>query len=122
MSMTREELLRRADKIQEYFDIRGWGYAPKMDGEYNRDAISRENLEKCDDMVNFTLEFIDLLEKYKVKIYTINSMITTFGFNVEGEDKELYIAADYFWECSKLRRSEEELDKEMERLRRENGQ
>ena len=120
--MTREELLRRADKIQEYFDVRGWGYAPKMDGSCNRDAISRENLEKCDDMVNFTLEFIDLLEKYKVKIHTINSMITTFGFIAEGEDKERYIAADYFWECSKLRRSEDELDKEIAMFRDSNGQ
>jgi len=106
--MTKEELFKRVDRIYEYEKLKENENFLMSDNPISSSIINRENLEKSDDMCNFTLEFLNLLDKYKPNIYTITGGVRTFGF--DDSDKRRYISANYFRDTSMLRCSEEELD------------
>ena len=106
---TKEELLNRICKIDEYNAIRGFEWIGHKNDLTNPDVLILRNFEESDNMCNFTLEFAALLKKYGVKIHGVNGMLVSFEFpDAQGK----YLGVCPFWRWLQL--TDEEMNAKIE--------
>lgn len=113
---TKEELLERVKKINEYNAIKGYT-SSQNNYSRNEEALILNNFEESNDMCNFTLEFLELLKKYNVRMQGSNGMLETFEFS---DAPERYLGICPFWRWLQL--TDEEMDAKIEEARLEKEQ
>ena len=74
--MTKEELLKRTKEVIEYYTIQGWGHHFKHDYDnYGCDMICIKDLENNENMLNFLVDLINIMEKYNIGYSSTTSVL-----------------------------------------------
>lgn len=110
-SKSNDDILRRVKKIVEFYEAGTWPerYKDPLDGQ-SYQHINPESFERNKDMLNFTREFCNILEKYKVKLHSVTGGLYSFSIpNSEGTEDFLGID-----NMNKFLLPEEELDRDIE--------
>lgn len=77
--MTKDELLKRAKEVITYYTIKGWGDWLKNDYHTSgRDMLRIEDLENSENMLNFLVELVNIMEKYNIGYSGVNGMLCNF--------------------------------------------
>ena len=111
---TKEELLKRIQKIDEYNAIKGFESYGHRNESTSPDVLILDNFKASDNMSNFTLEFVELLKKYGTKIHGVNGMLVAFEFP---DAPEKYLGVCPFWRWLQL--TDEEMDTKIEEAKTE---
>ena len=109
--MTKEELLKRAKEVIAYHDIKGWGNWLKSDYHASGCEMLRiEDLENNENMVNFLVDLINIMEKYDISYSGVNGMWCNFKTYIN-DDNAIRVGVSnlyYFF------LTQEEMDKHIE--------
>jgi len=111
---TKEELLKRIQKIDEYNAIRGFEWVGHKNESTSPDVLLLDNFKASDNMSNFAIEFAALLKKYGTKIHGVNGMLVAFEFP---DAPEKYLGVCPFWRWLQL--TDEEMDAKIEEAKLE---
>lgn len=106
--MTKEELIRKAELILEEDKVREYDFHKYVLG--SPDALSADALKIHDNLCNFILELIDLLNKYNIEISSINGGWETLA--IQEPKGKVAIGVSSLEELKKF--SIEELEKRLE--------
>lgn len=108
--MTKEELLKRAKEVIEYYTIQGWGNWLKTDYHTSGcDMLRIEDLENNENMTNFLVELINIMKKYNIDYSGVNGMIC--NFKTKDTDNAIRFGVSKLWFFFL---SQEEMDKNIE--------
>ena len=113
--MTKEELLKRAKEVIEYYTIQGWKHHFRNDYcTYDCNVIRIEDLENNENMLNFLVEFINIMKKYNIGYSGVNGMLCNFKTKDAGNDNVIRFGISnlgYFLS------TQEEMDKDLEKAK-----
>lgn len=113
--MTKEELLKRAKEVIEYYTIQGWGNWLKNDYHTSGcDMLRIEDLENNENMLNFLVELINIMKKYNIDYSGVNGMLC--NFNTKDTDNDNVIRFGISKLCYFLQ-TQEEMDKDLEKAK-----
>jgi len=107
--MTKEELLKRAKEVIEYYTIQGWGNWLNYHAS-GCDMLRIEDLENNENMVNFLVDLINIMEKYDISYSGVNGMWCNFKTYIN-DDNAIRVGVSnlyYFF------LTQEEMDKHIE--------
>lgn len=111
--MTKEELLKRAKEVIEYYTIQGWGDWLKNDYHTSGcDMLRIEDLENNENMTNFLVELINIMEKYNINYSGVNGMLCNFRTKDGDNDIRFGISKLWFFLLT-----QEEMDKNIEKAK-----
>lgn len=113
--MTKEDILKRAKEIVEYYTTKGW--SKWITNNYNcmgADILRVEDLENSENLLNFLTDLITIMEKYNIRGSGVNGMWSNFRTNdVEKENALRVGVANLFY----FFLTQEEMDQKLEEAR-----
>ena len=94
--MTKEELLKRAKEVIEYYTIQGWGNWLKNDYHASGcDMLRIEDLENNENMLNFLVDLINIMKKYNINYSGVNGMLC--NFKTKDGDNDIRFGISKLW-------------------------
>lgn len=111
--MSKEEFLKRAKEVIAYYTIQGWGDWLKNDYHTSGcDMLRIEDLENNENMLNFLVDLVNIMEKYNIDYSGVNGMLCNFKTKDGDNDIRFGISKLYFFLLT-----QEEMDKNIEKAK-----
>lgn len=113
--MTKEDILKRAKEVVEYYTTKGW--SDLLTNNYNCtnvDILRVKDLENSENLLNFLTDLITIMKKYNIRGSGVNGMWSNFKTNdVENENALRVGVANLFY----FFLTQEEMDQKLEEAR-----
>lgn len=107
--MSKEELLKRAKEVIEYYTIRGLGNLLNYYHTSGCDMLRIEDLENNENMLNFLVDLINIMEKYDISYSGVNGMWCNFKTYTNDDAIRVGVSNLYYFFLT-----QEEMDKHIE--------